>query len=161
VSTEAGSRRDRSPKPAHACATAPAAPGLAVNFQEVSGVRLAPEVERARIGTVREALHDVRKHAHAESVRWLEVRRVAEAVEIAVVDDGGGFDGLPPTGQFGLEQIRELAEETAAGSRPGRHPDTRYGHHGQGVDAALLAAVPAATSLSILAIGNRQPMTRR
>jgi signal transduction histidine kinase len=90
---------------------APAAPGLEVTFQEVSGVRLAPELERAMIGIVREALHNVRKHAHAESVR-LEVRRVDEAVEIAVVDDGVGFDGPPPTGHFGLEQIRELAEET-------------------------------------------------
>jgi signal transduction histidine kinase len=90
---------------------APAAPGLEFDFKEVSGVRLAPEVERAMIGIVREALHNVRKHAHAESVR-LEVRRADDAVEIAVVDDGVGFDGPSPSGHFGLEQIRELAEET-------------------------------------------------
>jgi signal transduction histidine kinase len=90
---------------------APTAPGLEVNFQEVSGVRLAPEVERAMIGIVREALHNVRKHANAESVR-LEVRRVDDEVEIAVIDDGIGFEGPSPTGHFGLEQIRELAEET-------------------------------------------------
>jgi signal transduction histidine kinase len=90
---------------------APAAPGLEVNFQEVSGVQLAPEVERAMIGIVREALHNVRKHADAESVR-LEIRRGDEAVEIAVIDDGVGFEGPSPSGHFGLEQIRELAEET-------------------------------------------------
>ncbi|MEA2531640.1 MAG: hypothetical protein QOG89_3284 [Thermomicrobiales bacterium] len=90
---------------------APAAPGLEVDFQEVSGVRLAPELERAMIGIVREALHNVRKHADAESVR-LEVRRVEDAVEIAVIDDGVGFEGPSPSGHFGLDQIRELAEET-------------------------------------------------
>jgi signal transduction histidine kinase len=90
---------------------APAAPDLQINFQEVSGVRLAPEVERAMIGIVREALHNVRKHANADSVR-LEVRRVNDAVEIAVTDDGVGIQGNAPAGHFGLEQIRELAEET-------------------------------------------------
>jgi signal transduction histidine kinase len=90
---------------------APTAPGLQVDFQEVSGVCLGPEVERAMVGIVREALHNVRKHAQAESVH-LEVRRVEGAVEIAVTDDGIGLQGDVPAGHFGLEQIRELAEET-------------------------------------------------
>lgn len=90
---------------------APAAADLQIDFQEVSGVRLAPEVERAMIGIVREALHNVRKHANADSVR-LEVRRVNDSVEIAVTDDGVGIQGNTPAGHFGLEQIRELAEET-------------------------------------------------
>ena len=86
-------------------------PDFQFDFQQVSGVRLAPEVERAMIGIVREALHNVRKHANADSVR-LEVRRVDDAVEIAVTDDGAGIQGSAPAGHFGLEQIRELAEET-------------------------------------------------
>ncbi len=90
---------------------APAAPDLQVDFQEVSGVCLGPEVERAMVGIVREALHNVRKHAQADSVH-LEVRRVDGAVEIAVTDDGVGIQGDTPAGHFGLEQIRELAEET-------------------------------------------------
>ncbi|MCC6791135.1 MAG: hypothetical protein IT336_05595 [Thermomicrobiales bacterium] len=90
---------------------APSAPDFQVDFQQVSGVRLAPEVERAMIGIVREALHNVRKHANADSVR-LEVRRLDDAVEIAVTDDGVGIQGKAPAGHFGLEQIRELAEET-------------------------------------------------
>jgi signal transduction histidine kinase len=90
---------------------APTAPGLQVDFQEVSGVCLGPEVERAMVGIVREALHNVRKHAQAESVH-LEVRRIDGAVEIAVSDDGIGLQGDVPAGHFGLEQIRELAEET-------------------------------------------------
>lgn len=90
---------------------APAAPGMEVDFAQVSGVRLAPEVERAMIGIVREALHNVRKHANAESVR-LEVRRVEDAVEIAVIDDGVGIQSAALAGHFGLEQIKELAEGT-------------------------------------------------
>ncbi|HKG25513.1 MAG TPA: ATP-binding protein [Thermomicrobiales bacterium] len=118
---------------------APAAPGLEVNFQEVSGVQLAPEVERAMIGIVREALHNVRKHADAESVR-LEVRRVEDAVEIAVIDDGVGFEGPSPTGHFGLEQIRELAEEM------GGRLETRSAHGaGTSVKAWIPLASPAAS----------------
>ncbi|MDQ3044296.1 MAG: sensor histidine kinase [Chloroflexota bacterium] len=100
----------------------PDTPPVAVDFAEVHGVRLAPEVERVIVGIVREALHNVRKHAQADSVR-LEVHRRDDAVEVAVIDDGIGFAGDAPDGHFGLEQIRELAEETGGeievGSRPG------------------------------------------
>lgn len=101
---------------------APTSPSLEVDINEVSGVRLAPNVERAMIGIVREALHNVRKHARADEVR-LEVRRIEDNVEIAIVDDGVGFSGDSPDGHFGLEQIRELAEESGGrieiGSAPG------------------------------------------
>ena len=63
------------------------------------------------IGIVREALHNVRKHSRADEVR-LEVRRLDDNVEIAIIDDGVGFSGNSPDGHFGLDQIRELAEET-------------------------------------------------
>lgn len=114
---------------------APAAPGLEVDFQEVSGVRLAPELERAMIGIVREALHNVRKHANAESVR-LEVRRAEDGVEIAVIDDGIGFEGPSPNGHFGLEQIRDLAEET------GGRLETRSA---PGAGTSVRAWIPLAT----------------
>ena len=101
---------------------APGVPEVEVDFSEISGVHLAPEVERALVGIVREALHNVRKHANANTVQ-LEVRRGAGAVEVAVVDDGDGFNGVEPTGHFGLEQIRELAEgaggRVEVGSLPG------------------------------------------
>ena len=107
---------------------APTSPSMELDINEVSGVRLAPQVERAMIGIVREALHNVRKHAGAEEVR-LEVRRIDDHVEIAVVDDGVGFSGDSPDGHFGLEQIRELAEETGGqieiGSAPGTGTSVR------------------------------------
>jgi signal transduction histidine kinase len=121
---------------------APAAPGFEVNFQEVSGVRLAPELERAMIGIVREALHNVRKHADAESVR-LEVRRAEDGVEIAVIDDGVGFSGPSPNGHFGLEQIRELAEETG-----GRLETRSAPGAGTSVRAWIPLATPGATVVS-------------
>jgi len=107
---------------------APNAPELKVDFGGVSGVQLTPEVEQALVGIVREALHNVRKHAHADSVK-LEVRRVDSAVEVAVIDDGVGFEGNSPPGHFGLEQIRELATETGGrveiGSLPGEGTEVR------------------------------------
>lgn len=102
---------------------APTTAALAVDINEVSGVRLAPQVERAMIGIVREALHNVRKHARAEEVR-LEVRRIDDHVEISVVDDGVGFSGDSPDGHFGLDQIRELAEENGGSIEIGPGPGT-------------------------------------
>lgn len=102
---------------------APTSPVLEVDIAEVSGVKLAPNVERAMIGIVREALHNVRKHARADEVR-LEVRRHDDHVEIAVVDDGVGFTGASPDNHFGLEQIRELAEETGGSIEIGSAPGT-------------------------------------
>ena len=54
---------------------------------------------------------------------------LARDVEIAVVDDGVGFTGGSPDGHFGLDQIRELAEETGGqieiGSAPGAGTSVR------------------------------------
>jgi len=90
---------------------APPAPEMNVRFEDVSGLQLAPEVERAMVGIVREALHNVRQHAQADSVR-LDVRRVDDMIELSVTDDGVGLARDAADGHFGLEQIRELAEET-------------------------------------------------
>ena len=87
------------------------------------------------IGIVREALHNVRKHANADSVR-LEVHRVDGEVEIVVTDDGVGFTGGSPDGHFGLDQIRELAEETGGRIEIGSSP---------GAGTAIRAWIPAAT----------------
>jgi signal transduction histidine kinase len=89
----------------------PPAPEMNVRFEDVSGLQLVPEVERAMVGIVREALHNVRQHAQADSVR-LDVRRVNDMIELSVTDDGVGISRDAAEGHFGLEQIRELAEET-------------------------------------------------
>lgn len=89
-------------------------PTLELALQEVSGARLAPEVERTVLGIVREALHNIRKHAEASSVR-VEVAREKDALRVLVSDDGQGFqvaEKEQDSGQhFGLVQMRELAQE--------------------------------------------------
>ncbi len=106
--------------------TLPEMPNLELALQEVSGKRLAPEVERSVIGIVREALHNIRKHAAANSVR-VEVTREDDALRVLVTDDGKGFRVADRPGEagghFGLVQIRELAQElggdVAITSQPG------------------------------------------
>ena len=87
---------------------------LEIDVAELSGIRLAPEVERAVVGIVREALQNVRKHSEATSVR-VEVQREHEDLHVIVQDDGIGMCGDDLQDQeahFGMDQMRELAEET-------------------------------------------------
>ncbi len=77
------------------------------------GMELAPEIERAVIGIVREALQNIRKHAVASDVR-VELQVEDEDLLVTVADDGVGFDSKKPVvreGHFGMEQMRELAED--------------------------------------------------
>lgn len=90
---------------------APDAPEFEVDFKQISGVQLVPELERAVVGIVREAIQNVRKHANAQSVR-LEVRRADDELRLYVIDDGVGMaNGKGPNGHFGMEIMRELAED--------------------------------------------------
>ncbi len=101
-------------------------PNLHLALQEVSGARLAPDVERTVLGIVREALQNIRKHADAKTVQ-VEVTREGEALRVLVVDDGQGFQPdqqqADPGQHFGLLQMRELAQELggdlAIASQPG------------------------------------------
>ena len=58
---------------------------------------------------VQEAVHNVAKHANARQVR-VTVRRVGEEVQLAVADDGKGFDlarAREQGGGLGLRSIEE------------------------------------------------------
>ena len=97
-------------------------PGLRLSvlveaFQKESGVRIAFEgkadldrVEPAAAGEirqlVREALHNVHKHAGATEVT-LSVRDADGAIEIAIDDNGGGF---PFHGSYTLEELDALGK---------------------------------------------------
>lgn len=86
---------------------------LEMDLKQISGVTLMPEIERAMVGIVREALQNVRKHARANSVR-LEVNRTDNQLKVLIHDDGVGFEGdAPPEipDHFGIAQMRELAED--------------------------------------------------
>jgi signal transduction histidine kinase len=112
-----------------------------VDFRQVSGVQLVPEVERAVVGIVREALQNVRKHAHAQSVR-LEVRRADNELRLYVTDDGVGIRcDATPEGHFGMELMRELAEDLGGTLKVDSSPGA-----GTQIEASLPLVLPAITA---------------
>jgi PAS domain S-box-containing protein len=70
------------------------------------GGRLAPELESTIYRLVQEALSNVAKHARAERVS-LSVRETDGYVDVAITDDGVGFDPDAPGAGFGLLGMRE------------------------------------------------------
>ncbi len=88
-------------------------PAIELDLSEISGVRLEPEVERAVVGIIREAMQNIRKHADASSVH-VEVQRRDNMLDVEVRDDGRGIPGEMTSGRdmhFGIHQMQELAEE--------------------------------------------------
>jgi signal transduction histidine kinase len=88
-------------------------PEIEMDLTEISGVRLEPEVERAVVGIVREAMQNIRKHAAASSVH-VEVQRRDNVLDVEVRDDGRGLSDNAVTEKdlhFGVQQMQELAEE--------------------------------------------------
>jgi signal transduction histidine kinase len=109
-----------------------------MDLKQISGLQPVPEIERAVVGIVREALQNVRKHANANSVR-LEVNRTDEELKVCVYDDGVGMPGnVPPQrpGHFGVEQMRELAEDLG-----GKLTIESQSGHGTTIEATLPLAV--------------------
>ena len=70
--------------------------------------RLAPDTETAIYRIVQEALSNAVKHAAAEHV-GLRVRQLSDRVQLAVDDDGRGFDPGGVRNGFGLTGMRERA----------------------------------------------------
>ncbi len=100
---------------------------LAVRFQatpEARRVSLKPEVGAEVFGVAREALTNVRKHAHAQRVT-LGLDMQDDDLLIRITDDGVGFDPSEFAGgpekwpHFGLAGMRERAE--AVGGRIAWH----------------------------------------
>lgn len=94
--------------------------GLAERISEAAGLqtvlrvditaqRLAPEIEDAAYRIVQEALTNVVKHASATSIE-ISVREEDGVVQIAVSDDGTGFDPARRGGGFGLIGMTERVE---------------------------------------------------
>jgi signal transduction histidine kinase len=78
----------------------------------VEGSVQLPEIERRQaLRILKEALVNVRKHAHAGEVR-ITVAGGPDGVEIAVTDDGVGMTGVPARrpGHRGLASMRHRAE---------------------------------------------------
>jgi signal transduction histidine kinase len=114
-----------------------------MDLKQISGVQLIPEVERAVVGIVREALQDVRKHAEASSVR-LEVTQREGDLILHVIDDGKGMDNpgmASPIDHFGLTQMRELAEDLG-----GELSVVSDAGQGTRIEARLPLVVPAGSA---------------
>lgn len=74
------------------------------------GAALAPDLETTIYRVVQESLTNAVKHARAGAVT-VSVRRADGEVDVAVADDGVGFDpGRVEEGHFGLVGIRERVE---------------------------------------------------
>ncbi len=69
-------------------------------------VRLDRDLEETVYRLVQECLSNVAKHAQASTAQ-ITVRETAETVEVAVRDDGIGFDANQASGGFGLVGMRE------------------------------------------------------
>ena len=90
--------------------------GLAVDMQETGAEReLTPDLQRAVIRIVGEALRNVAQHATARSAT-VTLDYGADTVVITIADDGAGFDAATTSesaesnGHFGLVGMRERAE---------------------------------------------------
>jgi signal transduction histidine kinase len=71
---------------------------------------------------IKEALINVRKHAHASRVR-ISSSHAGDGMQFRVADDGVGFDpdqSAPPAGHRGLVTMRERAELSGGWLRAGR-----------------------------------------
>lgn len=87
-------------------------------------VKLPPTTAHALLRIAREALANAERHAAARKV-GVTLRSAGEALELAVEDDGAGFDpAAVPDGHFGLRGMRERAAQHGArlsvASAPGR-----------------------------------------
>src|SRR5439155_15702126 len=97
--------------------------GLTVEIVAEDERRLAPQHEEAAYRIVREALHNVVKHARARRAR-VRLRFRPAALELEVHDDGQGFDVSAMRSGLGLTSMRERAEQLGGSldvqSSPGR-----------------------------------------
>ncbi len=101
---------------------------LTIHLDVDLGGRLSPELETACFRVAQEALTNVARHARAGRA-WVELQVRRDIVELAVRDDGVGFDPVAARGRaaggasFGLLGMQERAEllggTLAVESRPG------------------------------------------
>jgi PAS domain S-box-containing protein len=100
----------------------------------LSGTPLSPDLATACYRVVQEALTNVIRHASARHV-WVELRQSESILELAVRDDGVGFDVAPTQeqaarrGSFGLlgmtERVQLLGGALQVESEPGRGSSIR------------------------------------
>jgi signal transduction histidine kinase len=102
---------------------------------------LDPEVEQEILRIAQEAIHNVKKHAHASCLN-VSLEYDDRALALTVADDGQGFDagGGPhaPDGHYGLTGMRERAALIQAGIEI-------ESEVGKGTTVTLSARIPEAS----------------
>ncbi len=89
--------------------------GLALDFDQDGTAFPLPSATRQQILYIlREALHNVEKHAQAARVH-LRLAWQEDGLLIKMSDDGVGFDHVPNGKHFGLQTMRERAESVGGG----------------------------------------------
>jgi signal transduction histidine kinase len=120
--------------------------GITVQLECVGEPVLPPQAELQLLRIVQEGLANVRKHAQARHVS-IRLESAPDCVELAITDDGQGFDPKRPIGRehYGLasmrERIQSLGGSLSLATRPG---------HGTRLAVVLPVATPSllATPLS-------------
>lgn len=85
--------------------------------------RISMDFMRAALLVYKEALHNVRRHAHATNV-VIRVAVSAGHLEFSVTDDGIGFDVDAPGSGYGLENMRRRAWQAGGAVEITSTPDT-------------------------------------
>ncbi|MFC7495066.1 MULTISPECIES: ATP-binding protein [unclassified Nocardioides] len=114
-----------------------AAADVSVELHATGVGRYPPSIEATAYFCCLEALQNAAKHAHATTTR-VELVGTPDTLELAIVDDGRGFDPRVGATGAGLTNLRERVEsvggELTVTSTPGQ---------GTRIQAVLPAAVPA------------------
>jgi signal transduction histidine kinase len=89
--------------------------GIPARLVHVGAVDVSPVVTQQMTSALREILHNIDKHAHAQTVT-VRLTGDAELIQLEVTDDGVGFDvsraaAHEADGHFGLRGLRERAEQ--------------------------------------------------
>ncbi len=131
--------------------------GLAVELlQEGMEMRMVPEIEAACYRIIQEALTNVAKHAHA-SLAFVYLRHVGDTLQVAIEDNGVGFD--PATARRGLgligirERVAHLSGTVQVDSGPGKGTRLRIR-----LPARVRAASTEASDIDVPTVPN--PLTR-
>lgn len=80
--------------------------GVTTHLAVEEDLALPSALEDALYRIAQEALNNILKHAHASRVA-VQVQRVDQAVELAVIDNGVGFDSAERAGGLGLDFMQE------------------------------------------------------
>lgn len=98
----------------HLCVAHTGDTGIAVDYAGGAPVQVERSVQMAFYRIAQEALHNIRKHSNASTIK-LSLMQHDACLELIIEDNGTGFDIQSKfDGHFGLRNMQERAEEVGA-----------------------------------------------